>query len=211
MNLQSVKLLIQEAGRPALLEPHERCVSDMETLLRFVEALRSVGNTIVLTQGTFDLIHVGHARYVKKAKEQGDILIVGVDDDKKARGRKGENRPVVPLEERMEMLANIRAVDLVAIKYDSDPRWHMIKSVEPDVLVAVEGTYTPEELKELEQYCKKLVVLSRQAETSTSAQVRKNVLDGAERFSVALTRVLVEGVPKMVAETYDRMKEGEIK
>jgi D-beta-D-heptose 7-phosphate kinase/D-beta-D-heptose 1-phosphate adenosyltransferase len=171
-----------------------------------VGAMRSIGYRIVLTQGTFDLFHVGHSRYIRKAKEYGDILVVGVDDDEKARGRKGENRPVVPLVERMEVLADNRAVDLVAVKRATDSKWQLIKAVSPDVLIAVEGTYTEDEIASLREFCGEVVVLPRQAETSTSNQVRRMVLDGAE----TLTSMLSESLPALIAtavrSSYEAMR-----
>jgi D-glycero-beta-D-manno-heptose 1-phosphate adenylyltransferase len=201
-----LKLIIQEAGNNTKLSPQDRFVEDQEKLIEYVQALRAVGYSIVLTQGTFDLVHIGHSRYARRAKEHGDVLIIGVDDDIKARERKGENRPVVPLAERMEMLAHLRYADLVTIKRHDDPKWHLIKLICPDVLIAVEGTYKPEELNSLKPLCGKVVVLERQAETSTSAKVRLLVLDGAE----TLTRILSEEIPKLVQKLYQQMKGGEV-
>src|SRR5688572_3071996 len=65
---------------------------------------------VVLTQGTYDLVHIGHARYFQKAKSYGDFLIVGVDSDEKVKVRKGPDRPVVPEDERLEMLTYLKPI-----------------------------------------------------------------------------------------------------
>ncbi len=206
MEKSTLSSIAREAGQLSRINPRDRCLESTETVATVVGAMRSIGYRIVLTQGTFDLFHVGHSRYIRKAKEHGDILIVGVDDDEKARGRKGENRPVVPLIERMEVLADNRAVDLVAVKRATDPKWHLIKAVNPDVLIAVEGTYTGEDIASLKEFCGEVIVLPRQAETSTSNQVRRMVLDGAE----TLTSMLSESLPALIAtavrNSYEAMR-----
>ena len=152
--------------------------------------------------GTFDLFHVGHARYIRKARQHGALLIVGLDDDEKARGRKGENRPAVPYIERSELLGYMRHIDLIAKKSNSDEKWQMIKVVRPTILIAVEGTYTKEEIPQLKEFCGDVVVLPRQAETSTSAKMRKMVLDGAD----LLKNALAKEIPGFVESVYQSMK-----
>ncbi len=202
MEAELVRRIIQEASQSTFLTPRERYTDDVRQAVDFAERARQVGCRVVLTQGTFDLTHIGHARYVREAKNQGHVLIVGVDDDAKARKRKGENRPVVPLEERAEMLTHLRYVDLVVLKRAEDEKWYLIKSIHPDVLIAVEGTYDEEEVIALSKLCGDIVVLPRQAETSTSAKVRKLVLDGAEN----LTQELVSKIPIFVHEIYEGLK-----
>jgi bifunctional ADP-heptose synthase (sugar kinase/adenylyltransferase) len=111
-------------------------------------------------------------------------LIVGVDDDEKIRNRKGEGRPVNPQSERAQILSHLRSVDIITLKYDEDPKWELIRIVRPEILVATEDNYTSEEIFELESfYCGKVVVMPRQAETSTSAKVRKMNLKNAKKLS----------------------------
>lgn len=206
MSTESIMVrVVQEAGNLTSLQASERFVTDLQEIRRITGSLRELGHRIVLTAGTFDLIHVGHARYTMRAKQHGDILIVGVDDDEKARSRKGQNRPVVPLEERMEMLAHMRYVDLVVVKSSTQKKWELIKVIRPDVLIAVEGTYSSEEVAALGEFCGEVVILPRQAETSTSAKARKLVLDGADMLKDAL----IEALPRVVDETYHRMREGD--
>lgn len=153
--------------------PEARFVANQAKLGEYVEALRTLQQRIVLTSGTFDLLHVGHAKYLEVAKSYGDVLVVGVDSDEKVRARKGPDRPVVPEEERINMLAHLRSVDIITIKQPDDPRWSLIKSVKPDTLIVTQETYDDEIIEELEEICGKVVVLEPQATTSTSAQIRR--------------------------------------
>ena len=209
-----IRKLSVEASTASSLSFDDRYIQDLEEAKEIVEAIRVGGCRIVLTSGTFDLVHIGHARYVAEAKKSGDFLVVGVDDDKKARGRKGENRPVVPELERLEMLTHLRWVDLVVLKQHDEEKWGLIKLLAPDVLILVEGTYEQEEVKKLEQFVGGVVVLPRQAETSTSANVRKMMLGGAddmvrrilEILPVKLAELVNEHVSSIVRSTYDAMK-----
>jgi len=194
--------IVIQAQRGSEIDIRSRFLEDDEEITFLVNQAKGLGLTVVLTQGTFDLIHIGHARYVQKAKSHGHLLIVGVEDDVKARSRKGENRPVVPFGERREMLCHLRYVDAVAIKRHDHKRWHLINLIKPDVLIGVEGTYTEEEKSELAKICARVVILPRQAETSTSAKVRTLVLDGAD----TLKRLLVEGLPRFVDDIYQSLK-----
>lgn len=144
-----------------------------QQLARVVKAHRDLEQTIVLTQGTYDMVHVGHGRYLQDAKKRGDVLIVGVDSDEKVRQRKGVGRPIVPEEERVEMLTYFSSVDHVVIKPLQAEKWSLIKLVRPDVLIVTEEAYTPEQLEQLSRFCGQVEVLSRKALTSTSAKIRQ--------------------------------------
>src|SRR3989344_3621132 len=113
----------------------ERYIKDRTKLESFVDHCRGLGLKIVLTQGTYDMVHIGHARYFEEAKKHGDVLIVGVDSDKKVRMRKGPDRPLVPQKERLGMVTHLRPVDIVTIKEHNMPKWQLIKMVRPDVLI----------------------------------------------------------------------------
>jgi D-glycero-beta-D-manno-heptose 1-phosphate adenylyltransferase len=201
---EKVDQILEHAQREPDIEACFRYLESDAEIIALAEHAKHAGLKVVLTQGTFDLVHIGHARYVREAKNHGDLLIVGVDDDEKARERKGENRPVVPFVERREILCHLRYVDAVAMKKATDPKWHLIKLVDPDILIAVEGTYRGAEIVELQKICGKVVVLPRQAETSTSAKVRKLVLDGAE----TLTKTLMERIPGFIQGIYHELKGG---
>src|ERR1700754_4265070 len=97
----------------------QRLISSLEEMTRTVNHLKGLDFRIVLTSGSFDLIHLGHVKYLARAKEAGGergILVVGVDSDAKIRRRKGDDRPMVPEAERLEMLAYQRPVDYIYLK-----------------------------------------------------------------------------------------------
>lgn len=185
------------------LNIESRLFLDPEKLAKEVERLKEIGLKIVLTMGSFDMLHIGHCRYLKQAKELGDVLVVGVDTDAKVKARKGDSRPVVPGDERYEMILHTRYVDLLTIKDVDQPKWYLIKLFRPNVLQAVEGTYTPQELEELKQYCGQVVVQPRQAETSTSAKVRLLVMEGMHDVVSHLS----EALPEFLKDALTKMKE----
>lgn len=162
----------------------DRYVPDHKKLASKVKNWKDLGLTIVLTSGTWDLFHVGHAQYLEYAKGLGDLLIVGVDSDEKVRARKGPHRPVVPEEERVHTLSHLRHVDVITLKPLSEKPNELIKLIRPDVLVLSKSTkHKPADIKEKQKYCKKVVLLQPQAETSTSAKVRLLHVSGADRFA----------------------------
>ncbi len=151
-----------------------RYVPDYDRIGAIVDALRTLGLKVVLTSGSFDIIHEGHSMYLEAARRFGDFLIVGVDSDEKIRERKGPHRPAVPQMERLRMVTHQRGVGLVTLKHLHDERWRLIKTVRPDVLVATADTYRPAEIRELEaDYCGRVEVLERMATVSTSARLRR--------------------------------------
>lgn len=150
-----------------------RYIPDHAKLETSVKLWKQLGLKIVLTSGTFDLFHIGHAQYLEKAKELGDVLIVGVDSDARVKKRKGPDRPVVPDSERVLILSHVRHVDVVTLKNVDDPSNHLIKLIKPDVLIVSESTkHGTDEVDEKAQYCGEIIVLEPQATTSTSAKLR---------------------------------------
>jgi len=99
-----------------------------------VEGLRAVGKTIVFTNGVFDLLHVGHLRYLQQARALGDALLVGINSDRSVRAVKGADRPITPAAERAEILAALACVDGVVV-FDEDTPHTVIAALQPDVLV----------------------------------------------------------------------------
>ncbi len=102
-----------------------------------VEAVRrwqAEGRTVVFTNGVFDLLHAGHVRYLAAARAEGDALVVGVNADETVRAAKGPDRPVHPAAERAELIAALKAVDLVTI-FDEPTPAALIDALQPDVLV----------------------------------------------------------------------------
>lgn len=171
----------------SILGDKGRFVKSHKDLAEIVRALRTIGAKIVLTQGSFDFIHIGHFLYLEKARQYGDILIVGVDSDQKIRARKGPDRPIVHEDERVNMLTHVRNVDLVTLKNLKAPKWSLIKLIKPDVLIATKQTYTQKELKELKKYCGKVVVLEPQATTSTTAKLRRMNMGLSQKMKAAIT------------------------
>jgi len=161
---------------------------------------REQKKSIVLTQGVFDLVHIGHARYCQAAKTYGDILIVGVDSDEKVRARKGPDRPIVPQEERLEMLTYLGAVNAVVLKQLTAPKWHLIQLIKPDVLVSTTENYSAQQLEELQKYCGKIVVLDPMAVTSTSAKIRRLQIGAAKKIGETLSTKLVKTIEEVLKE-----------
>lgn len=111
-----------------------------------VEAWRQEGKTIALANGVFDLLHVGHLRYLQEAKTLADKLVVAVNSDASTRAYKGPGRPIIPEAERVELLRALRCTDLVFLFSEPDVRG-VIRALKPDV--HVKGTdYTPETIPE---------------------------------------------------------------
>lgn len=179
--------------------PKDRIFTDHKKIEDLVFHCRGLGLKIVLTQGTYDMVHIGHGRYLEEAKKRGDLLIVGVDSDKKVKHRKGPDRPVVPQDERLEMLTHLRSVDAVFLKELDHPKWALIKSVRPDVLIATKETYNKAQLKELKKYCKEIIVLEPRATTSTSAKIRLLQIGTANKLGQALTPKLIKTIEDVLA------------
>jgi D-beta-D-heptose 7-phosphate kinase/D-beta-D-heptose 1-phosphate adenosyltransferase len=99
-----------------------------------VERLRAAGKTIVFTNGVFDLLHVGHLRYLQRARELGDALLIGLNSDRSVRQIKGPQRPITTESERAEVLEALHCVDGVVIFDEETPR-DLIAAIQPDVLV----------------------------------------------------------------------------
>src|SRR5260221_3834344 len=101
-------------------------------LITIVEKERRSGKRIVLANGCFDVLHVGHVRYLAAARALGDLLIVGVNSDEQARRLKGEGRPLMPQDQRAEIISSIEAVDLVTI-FSEPTVEELLLALKPDV------------------------------------------------------------------------------
>jgi len=106
--------------------------------------LRGLGKRLVFTNGCFDILHVGHVRYLQSARALGDALLVAINSDRSVRELKGAGRPVMNEQERAEMLAALGAVDYVTVFDDTSPR-ALIAEILPDILVKG-GDYQPDEI-----------------------------------------------------------------
>ena len=109
-------------------------VKEKKDLEETLKELRAKRKRIVFTNGCFDLLHVGHLRYLEKAKALGDILVVGVNEDSSVQRLKGSERPILPLVERMEILSGLECVDYV-ISFHEDTPLELISFLKPHVLV----------------------------------------------------------------------------
>ncbi len=179
-----------------------RYVKNYERISEIVAALRVLELKVVLTSGSFDILHEGHSMYLEAARGYGDFLIVGLDSDEKLRKRKGPGRPAVPELERLRMVTHQRGVGLVTLKHLDDPRWSLIKAVRPDVLVATAETYSDDEIAELEaKYCGRVEVLDRMATVSTSARLRRFQMELAEMMSKKLSERLPELLQDVIDES----------
>jgi D-beta-D-heptose 7-phosphate kinase/D-beta-D-heptose 1-phosphate adenosyltransferase len=118
-------------------------IKKREELLRIIKGLKAKGKSIIFTNGCFDLLHVGHIRYLEEAKALGDVLVVGVNSDASVRKLKGPKRPVLPVEERTEILSGLGCVDYITIFDELDPS-ALITSLRPNVLVKG-GDWTKEQ------------------------------------------------------------------
>jgi rfaE bifunctional protein nucleotidyltransferase chain/domain len=123
-------------------------ILDLASLQEAVRAARSAGHTVALANGLFDLLHVGHLRYLEGARAQADRLVVAINSDASARALKGEGRPIVPQAERAELIAGFACVDWVTIFSDRTVE-PLLRALRPDV--HCKGTdYTAETVPERE-------------------------------------------------------------
>jgi rfaE bifunctional protein nucleotidyltransferase chain/domain len=121
-------------------------VVSLEKAQTLREQAASQGKRVVFTNGCFDLLHVGHIRYLQEAKEQGDMLFVGLNDDESTRRVKGPGRPYVNQEDRAELLAALRCVDYVLL-FSEDTAERLVGALKPEVYVKG-GNYRREDLPE---------------------------------------------------------------
>ena len=146
-----------------------------------IKAHKILGHKIVCTIGSWDMLHIGHLRYLNTAKNHGDILIVGVDSDRGIKSYKGPLRPIIPEKERAEMLSYQTCVDYVTLVHDIDEKgnWQygLIKDLPIDEFVAVEGnSYTEKQKKMIKKLCKELSVIPRQALNTSTTDVVQNII-----------------------------------
>ncbi|PZR06320.1 MAG: D-glycero-beta-D-manno-heptose 1-phosphate adenylyltransferase [Archangium gephyra] len=146
----------------------------LEDAKQQVDRWRAEGLTVALANGVFDLLHVGHLRYLEDAKKLADRLIVAVNSDSSTRAYKGPTRPIIPEDERAELLRALRCTDFVFLFSEPDVRL-VIRTLKPDV--HVKGTdYTPDtipERAEVEAYGGRVAVAGDPKNHSTTALVGK--------------------------------------
>ena len=141
-----------------------------------VEEWRRAGERIVLANGNFDLLHVGHVRYLRGAKDLGGKLVVAVNSDASVRALKGEGRPIMPEEERAEIVAALADVDAVVVFPELDVR-ALIREIRPDI--QAKGTdYTVESVPERDvvgEYGGRVAIVGDTKDHSTSEIIRSRL------------------------------------
>jgi rfaE bifunctional protein nucleotidyltransferase chain/domain len=149
-------------------------ITDREQLKREVDACRAAGRRIVFANGAFDILHVGHVRYLQGAAAEGDVLVVAVNSDASIRRYKDPSRPLQPLAERMEIVAAFGCVDIVTC-FDEPTCDAMLELIRPSVH-AKGPEYTPENLPEfptLKRLGIRLANVGDPKDHSSSALIRK--------------------------------------
>src|SRR6266566_8181388 len=124
-------------------------IIDMDELAARAEVLRAAGKKLVVTNGCFDLLHVGHVRYLQAARTLGDLLAVGLNGDRSVRELKGNGRPITAESDRAEVLAALQCVDLVTI-FPQTRATQFIAAIKPAIYVKG-GDYSSETLDEEER------------------------------------------------------------
>lgn len=177
----------------------KRFVADYDQLDLLVKDIKKRKLKVVLTQGVYDLIHEGHAKYLELAKSYGDVLIVGLDSDELTRARKGKNRPIVPERERIEMLVHLRHVDIVTLRGLKHDIGHLIRLIRPNVLITSETTkdFTKKMIDEYNDFCDEIVTLPAQATTSTTARIRNLTIQGAEDLAAEIDQAIAKFIKKI--------------
>ena len=149
-------------------------LTETELLQRVVHDERAAGKSIAFANGVFDVLHVGHVRYLQEASKEADILIVGVNGDESVRALKGEGRPVTNERERAELVSAIRGVSYVTIFHDSSPA-RLIAVLKPDV--HCKGTdYTADTVPEREvvlAYGGRIAIVGDPKDHSTTDLLRR--------------------------------------
>lgn len=151
-------------------------VLDLDTLAHKANELRAAGRRLVATNGCFDLLHVGHVRYLQAARQLGDALVVGVNGDASVRALKGESRPLNRESDRAEVLAALECVDFVAVFPDIRAT-EFLKRAQPAVYVKG-GDYKPETLdaderNALEQMQTEIRIIPFETGYSTSGLIER--------------------------------------
>lgn len=149
-------------------------ITTREELASKVKAWREEGKIVGFTSGAFDIVHAGHVDYLEKAKEKCDILIVGVNTDESVRAYKGQTRPIVPEDERLQTIAGLASVDYVFLFSERRNRAN-IEALKPSLYIKA-GDYTPDELTSADtvsQFGGKTVIIPLTKQVSTTTIIKK--------------------------------------
>lgn len=175
---------------------NNRIILDYNELKKIVDAHKTLGHKTVCTVGSWDMLHIGHLRYLNKAKEQGDLLIVGVDSDRGIKlYKKNELRPVIPQDERMEMLKYQECVDYVTLIDDIDDngKWQygLIKTIKPAIFVATPEAYPQEQIENIKLYSDQVIIFPRQAEKTSTTEIIERMIK--KHLEAMLSNVVKKG------------------
>lgn len=124
-------------------------VTTIEELRATLAGLKQQGRSTAFANGHFDLLHVGHLRYLRDAAQQADVLVVGLNNDRSVASLKGEGRPVVPAAERAELVAALEPVDFVVI-FDGDTPGPLLAELRPDIHCKGTDYGSPDQVPEYE-------------------------------------------------------------
>jgi cytidyltransferase-like protein len=160
----------------------QRVIKGLQELAEVVKYLRLFGFKISSTTGVWDLFHIGHGRYLEQMRAQGHISIVEVDSDEVVRMRKPDDlhRPIVPLDERIEMLSFVRPVDLIYPLMAGEDPIEFIRVMRPDAFIVSETSADSKEeyLSQVRDHCGEVVVLPAQAAISTTRRIQYMMMAG---------------------------------
>lgn len=153
-------------------------ILERNRLIARVAISRKHGARIVMANGCFDILHVGHVRYLEEARSLGDLLVVAINADEQVRALKGEGRPVVPERERAEIIAALRAVDYVTI-FPEPTVEALLRAIRPDI--HAKGTdYTEETVPErdvVRSYGGRVMIVGDPKNHSSTEMVKKTASD----------------------------------
>jgi len=187
-----------------------KVIGSYEDLADVIKGYRVQGKTIALTMGSFDMIHDGHVKYIELAKQNADILILGVDDDAVIKKAKGEDRPFDDLSTRLTILAALSAVDHILVRKEEDSISKLCEVVRPDFLVISTSSnstkgYDVNKTEEKESFegmmdrmyiktdiAKQLIVLDPQSSNSTTSKMRKLKSEGGKELAEKIGKVIDE-------------------
>jgi D-glycero-beta-D-manno-heptose 1-phosphate adenylyltransferase len=154
--------------------PDTSRIVDRPTLIDRINAARQEGLTIVLANGCFDVLHAGHVRYLEGAAAIGDLLVVGVNSDAQVAALKGDGRPLLPEDERAEIVASLAAVDLVTVFHEPTVK-ELLLAIKPDV--HAKGTdYTEETVPErdvVRSFGGRVAIVGDPKDHSTSEMIQR--------------------------------------
>jgi len=157
-----------------------KIILDYQALKKYLDAHKTLEQKVVCTIGSWDMLHIGHLRYLISAKKHGDILVVGVDSDRAIKLYKNPFRPIIPHLERMEMLSYQHCVDYVTLIDDIDEKgkwsYGLIKIINPDLFVCINESYPEEQKNDIKKYVGLLVELPRQAENTSTTDIVERTL-----------------------------------